>query len=198
MFSALEAKDPVTADHYRKLMEQVRQEQVCEKVIPKNLEKLPHFVKVHLNKNHEELEIRERSNCINAAFNFHDKNHTYSTYSTMDLLKRLLLEFTQVNSKQDLQFGDLVVLWSRLANSTINSPIQVVDLQPEAPGFPFGLVFDHVAVYLGDNQLFHKPDPTPSSRYQINDWDGVILLNEALPGFELTFHRKTGIIPAQS
>lgn len=51
-------------------------------------------------------------------------------------------------------------------------------------------VFDHVAVFVGKECLFHKPDPTLSNRYQINHWDKVVGISEAVDGFELTFQRK--------
>lgn len=192
MFSALTAKDQATADHYRQLMEQIRQQQISNTtLIPINSTKLPQFVKLHLNKNHQDLEITERSNCINAAFNFHDDQTRYSTYTTMDLLNRLQNEFMQIESRSQLQFGDLIVLWSRISDDWKDRKILIKDLNPAASGFPFGVVFDHVAVYIEQNQLFHKPDPTSSSRYQINHWHDVIPFNEVLPGFELTFHRKS-------
>jgi hypothetical protein len=172
-------------------MEELRQKHILERhLAPSDAERLPAFVRSVLDKNHSDLEMTEPSNCINAAFNFHSAFPDFSPRTTMDFLKTTQKDFFQIGSKEDLVFGDLLVLWSRNGDEWKDKKIVLKDLDPESPEFPFGLVFDHVAVFLGDDKLFHKPDPTLSSRYQINSWEDVTMFNESLRGFEMTYHRK--------
>ncbi len=143
-----------------------------------------------LNKSLRDLGIPEESNCINAAFSFHSRQPIFKPYSTMDFLEAIRSQYWQLESKNQLLVGDLVVFWSRVSDDWADRNILVKDLSPNSPGFPFGIVFDHVAVFVGQNNLYHKPDPTRESRFQINTWDDVVEFNQFIDGFELTFHRK--------
>lgn len=186
MFVALQAGNKSVANKFRLEMEALRQHSILSKTLPAF--ELSTFVQSTLNKNHHDLKIAEPSNCINAAFNFSSPSPTFTPYSTMDFLNIIKSEFQQIEHAE--QPGDLVVFWSRMDSTWEDRKIVIEDLDPTHPQFPFGLVFDHVAVYLGQNCLYHKPDPTLESRYQINHWDDVVGFSEVVNGFELTFHRR--------
>jgi hypothetical protein len=191
MFLALRNGDRGTAHFFRTLMENLRQKKIFSRQLPAfDPIQFPQFVRATLNKSQREVCLEHSSNCINAAFNFHSEYPVYSPYTTMDFLKTIRTDFKQLNFIDELQFGDLVVFWSRTGDEWKDKKISVEALNPISPGFPFGLVFDHVAVFIGSNCLFHKPDPTLDSQYQINHWDDVIGFSEVVDGFELTFHRK--------
>ncbi len=191
MFAAIQDGRREEADRLRVLMEGLRLSQISDQqFVPQNLHLLPLFVQRTLNKNQIEIGVAEGSNCINAVFNYHNEVAVFAPLTTMQFLNRVRSGFVQLDTKENLKTGDLVVLWSRNGDQWRDRKILVKDLCPEAPGFPFGLVFDHVAVFVGENKLYHKPDPALTSRYQINDWDEVVRFNELLDGFEVTFHRK--------
>lgn len=191
MFAAVQAGDKGRANKFRTLMEELRQNAISARPLPYfDLNKFTTFVRSTINKNPQDLGHVEASNCINAAFNFHSSQPAFTPYTTMDFLKVIRSDFEQLHSRDELQFGDLVVFWSRMNDEWKNRKILVSDLVTDDPKFPFGLVFDHVAVYVEQNCLYHKPDPTLQSRYQINHWDDVVGFSEAVSGFELTFHRK--------
>ena len=191
MFLALQMGDKDAADHFRELMEGIRRESILARKLPvfDHLQ-MPDFLNLVLNKNQFDLNLLLRSNCINAAFNFHSDHPIYEPYTTMDFLKQIRADFCQLSSREELQIGDLVVFWSSAIDQKDREPLKVVNLDPQAVGFPFGYVFDHVAVYLGQDCLFHKPNPTLISRYQINHWDDVVGFSEVVSGFEMTFHTK--------
>ncbi len=190
MFNAVQSGNHPTADHLRREMEHLRQNHIsASNSIPSLNDGIPAFVRKSLGKNPLELGHTEPSNCINAAFNFHAEFPRYLPFSTMEFLAVAQNQYRQLDDRHSLRSGDLVAMWSRTSNEWANRKIQLNELMPSAPGFPFGLVFDHVAVFLEDDLLFHKPDPTLESRYQINRWGDVISFNEVIPGFELTFHR---------
>ena len=192
MFAATQANDKHTAAHYRALMEELRQASIASRILPLfDFNKLPTFVHASLNKNQYDLNRDEASNCINAAFNFSSSQPVFTPYTTMDFLEVIRSDFLQFQSRDELRSGDLVVFWSRFSDDWKDRAILVTDLIKEDPGFPFGLVFDHVAVYVGEDCLYHKPDPNLESRYQINHWDDVVGFSEVVNGFELTFHRRT-------
>ena len=108
----------------------------------------------------------------------------------MDFLTEIRAKYKQASSIKDLKFGDWIVLWSRSDETWKNRKISVDDLDPEIPGFPFGVVFDHVMVYLDEQLIFHKPDPRLESYYQINKLEEVLLFNKLIDGFEMTFHKR--------
>src|SRR6476660_7903485 len=82
MFLAVQSGDVATANHYRVLMEEIRQSYFLSRVKPDaDLESLPDFVKVSLNKVQKDLGVSEASNCVNAVFNFHSLVPTYKPYS---------------------------------------------------------------------------------------------------------------------
>lgn len=72
-----------------------------------------------------------------------------------------------------------------------NRRIDVRRMNKEEADFPYGLVFDHIVVRLSDDLVFHKPDPTLESRYQIDLLGSVLMPNEGRTGFETTSHRRT-------
>ena len=181
MFLALQKGDKASADHFRELMEGVRQESISDRKLPRfNSEGFPDFLDYVLDKNQLDLKIPLKSNCINAAFNFHSNNPVYEPYSPMEFLSQIRSDYHQLKSRDELQVGDLIVLWSKTNGLWNQGPLKVEDLNPQSPDFPFGFVFDHVAVYVGQDCLFHKPDPTLTSRYQINHWDDVVGLSEVV------------------
>lgn len=191
MFLALQKGDKDSANHFRELMEGFRQESIRSRELPKfDADQLPDFLNFVLNKNQLDLNLPLRSNCINAAFNFHSDHPVYEPYTTMEFLNQIRTDFYQLKSRDQLRTGDLVVFWSKTNDHWNKGPLKVEDLDPQAVGFPFGFVFDHVAVYLGQDCVFHKPDPTPTSRYQINHWDDVVGFSEVVNGFEMTYHSK--------
>lgn len=191
MFEQLHSGNRDAANKFRVEMEAVRRAYTANrKMMLQVSSSLPPFVSLTLNRRQADLGISEASNCINAAFNFHKADPIWRPFSTMDFLSEIRSSFSQIQNQDELIAGDLIVFWSRAGNRWGDRKILVEKIDPEDPEFPFGLVFDHVAVYLGEKQLFHKPDPTPESPYQINLWEDVVAFNEMLPGFELTFHRK--------
>lgn len=192
MFEAQQKGDVALSDDLKKQFEDLRNvtfPKPTKEVVEQVIDRLPHFAAEVLGKNHLELELPEKSNCINAAFNFHDEITHWPTYSTMDFLSRIQTDFFQVEPSVEANWGDLVVLWSRTAGSWDNHAIDVHKMNSADPDFPYGLVFDHVAVRLNESLVFHKPDPTLESRYQIDFLESVVGATAANPGFELTFHR---------
>lgn len=191
MFAAVQSGDTLVANQCRNQMEDLRRQAVSTRQLPDfRVESLPIFSRQILNQNQQDLGIEHRSNCINAAFNFHSEKPSFQPYSTMEFLTSIRSDFQQFGSSDDLEFGDLVVFWSRVSDEWKNKNILVSALDPAAPGFPFGIVFDHVAVFVGAECLFHKPDPSMDSRYQVNHWADVVEFSRVVDGFEMTFHRK--------
>ena len=152
---------------------------------------LPAFVHAVLNKNNAELGLTENSNCMNAAWSFYSSSPNFTLLRPVDFLKFLQTYFFQFPETEELHYGDMLVIWSRTEGADLDKKIQVADLDPEDTGFPHGLVFEHVAVYLEDGHFFHKPDPSPESRYQIGFWKDIIRPMKDISGFEITLHRKS-------
>lgn len=191
MFSSVQAKDVEGAAKARHELESLRLSRMKSRSSAiTELTGVPDFVRKTLNQSQSDLEIVEASNCINAAFNFFAKVPRWEPYSTMEFLERVRCDFIQIDSRDQLLPGDLIGFWSRNGDEWIDRKIKMAEFSPKDPRFPFGIVFDHVAVFIGNNRLFHKPDPHKESRYQVNDWDDVVGFAQLVPGFELTFHRQ--------
>lgn len=64
------------------------------------------------------------------------------------------------------------------------------DLLLKHPGYPFGLIIEHAFVELDEERVFHKPDPKPSSRYEVIQRGEALLPYLKSVGYELTRHRR--------
>lgn len=191
MFQAKQAGNTQLADRLMVQMEVLRSQEYSvpsEDKISEISHTLPTFALNVLGKSQSELGLAERSNCINAAFNFHSLQPRYSPYSTMEFLNKIQKEFQQKPNDSQFRFGDLVVIWSRTIGTWDHRSIDVHMINKADADFPYGLVFDHVVVRLSEELVFHKPDPTLESRYQIDFLDSVVRPNIPNRGFELTFH----------
>jgi hypothetical protein len=194
MFAAIQAGREDAADKIRIQMEALRAQAFPKphhSLIEKMMHRLPGFAAHVLNRTQTELGRSERSNCINAAFNFHDPLARWETYSTGEFLERTQSGFVQAGGETPA-FGDLIVMWSRTpGGSWEDRKIDVHAMNGADPDFPYGLVFDHVVVFLTGDLVFHKPDPTPSSAYQIDFLNAVAAPLGLNFGFEITCHRKS-------
>ncbi len=200
MFSAKQIGDVHLAEALMIQMEAQRNSELPkprETALRSILSLLPPFASEVLGKSQAELGFIERSNCINAAFNFHDISARWEAYSTIDFLVRIQNDFVQLSNSEPFQFGDLAVMWSRTGGSWDGQTIDVHQINREDSEFPYGLVFDHIVVRLTDDLVFHKPDPTHESRYQIDYLTSVIALTVANRGFEVSFHRTKKLAPAR-
>lgn len=151
--------------------------------------RLPKFVPYVYGQRHSEGSLpRERSNCINAVINFFAKPYKYETVSTTDALTYLKNEFTQF--EQPPQFSDVVVFWSRSGGSWAQRKIRVSEMNPGDSDFPYGLVFEHMAVFIDEEIIFHKPSPAIEVPYKIDYFQASMTALKYSSGFEMTFHRR--------
>ncbi|MGE0762992.1 MAG: hypothetical protein AB7N80_06920 [Bdellovibrionales bacterium] len=194
MFHAKQNGQMQLADELMLQMEELRKKNFSSpnlSQIEEILPRLPSFAARTLGQSQADWGGLERANCINAAFNFHNEAPRSAPYSTMEFLDRIQAEFRQIQSDAMFQFGDLVVIWSRVGGAWDDKTIDVHQINKNDPDFPYGLVFDHVMVRLTEDLVFHKPDPVLESRYQIDFLNSVVILNVGNRGFELTFHRRS-------
>jgi phosphoglycolate phosphatase len=155
---------------------------------------MPLFVKTVFGKKHSAESYKSRANCINAVCNFFAKDgiFQFEPYKPMDLLNLLMQRCIQLQPDNTFQFGDIVVWWNRTGGSWDQRKILVSEINLKDADFPYGLVFDHVAVMVDKNIVFHKPNPSPASTYGFD-----YLANASYPaklgkGFEITRHRLIG------
>lgn len=192
MFQAKQAGDIPRAERLMAELEE-RREHISAKPSAREIDalegKLPVFARERLGKNQLERGSQVRANCITAAFGFHDPSPIEMEHTTMEFLLRIKNEFRQLIEGRDYKFGDLVVMWSRRGGSWDGLRVNVHEMNPTDPDFPYGLVFDHVAVRVREDLVFHKPDPRPESRFQIDYLESAMSTTASLTGFELTFHR---------
>lgn len=152
--------------------------------------RLPSYVKNVIGKKHGvDLELA-RLNCINAAFNFHGlKADNQSPLKPIELLNILYKQTDQVQSLDDFHFGDLVVWWNRNSGTWENKKISIKEMNFLDPNFPFGLIFDHVAIRVTNDIVFNKPNPSPSSEYRFDYLDTASYPSKLGVGYEMTLHR---------
>lgn len=194
MMKAAQASEHDAADEAKKLIERTRQElsmSPTQGILKGKLpQELPYFAQQVLGKSSVDLGREEKSNCINAALNFSAEKFRFEPYSPIELFDILQAYYFQIHTPQSLKFGDLIVAWSRDSKQARLPQILLSDLRKTDPAFPHGLIFDHVMVYLTKDIVFHKPDPTNVSRYQLDLLEAALLPTQSLFGFELTYHRK--------
>jgi hypothetical protein len=155
-------------------------------------QRIPQFVRCVLGKRHSDgLLPRERSNCINAVVGFFAAPpYKYETASTAEALTYLKNEFAQVELAPLQQFGDVVVFWSRSNGTWDHRKIRVAEMNPTDSDFPYGLVFEHMAVHVDDEVIFHKPSPALEIPYKFDFLQAAITALKHSHGFEMTIHRR--------
>lgn len=154
-------------------------------------ENVPTFIKKFIGKNEEPSGFR--SNCINASVNCfkNTEDYLFEPVRPMDFINQLKDEFEQFYMEPELKNGDLVVFWNREENgSWDNRSIQVKEIDPKDPDFPFGIIFDHVAYVVGENIVFNKPNPSPQSQYKFDYLETAMIPAKLSYGFEVTYHRR--------
>ena len=155
----------------------------------RNIE-LPIFARNVLGQSQTQLGLTVKSNCINAAFNFHGPQINWEPYKPIDFVKLIQGHYLQLPHGDNLTYGDLIVMWSRTSGSWDDRKIMTSEINESDPDFPYGLVFDHVVVFLEDNLVFHKPNPKMESKYCIETLTTAMSVTIDKMGFELTYHRK--------
>ena len=162
---------------------------MAEDIPPGLLDKLPSWICQVLNQCNEDLGIEKETNCISAALSFYLNQPIFDPFDTMQFLKTISTDFVQVSNIDDFHYGDLVTFWSRSGGSWDNKLIEVNNINPADSDFPYGLIFDHIAVRLTPDIVFHKPDPTLVSNYRLDFLESAYATTVANSGFEMTFHR---------
>lgn len=152
----------------------------------------PAFIRHVLGKCHAKSDLPdERSNCINAALNFGaEPPYHFATASTLDLIQLLQKQFFQLDSQTKPQFGDALVYWSRSGGSWDSRPIDVSKINLQNRDFPYGLVFEHIAIAVSDNVAFHKPSPARDVPYKLDYFAALEITLRHSQGFERTLHRR--------
>jgi len=157
--------------------------------------RLPEFVRKVHGKRHDSGPLpRERSNCINAVINFFSSPpYRFETASTLDALALLQNDFTQFDESHELCDADVVVFWSRLEQGAWHDrKIRVREMNISSPDFPYGLIFEHIAVVIDAESeiIFHKPSPALEVPYKIESLNAAVSTLKYSRGYEATWHRR--------
>jgi tetratricopeptide (TPR) repeat protein len=151
---------------------------------------MPAYVRSVLWKMHGKELVTAGQNCINAALGFHGIDHDRLTpFAPIDFLRFLIAQTEQIENVEDFRFGDLVVWWNRSEGAWANKKIIVENISFSDPDFPYGLIFDHVAVRISPEIVFNKPNPSPNSCYKFDFLDTASYPSKLGEGHEMTFHR---------
>jgi tetratricopeptide (TPR) repeat protein len=154
--------------------------------------RMPDIVRNVIGKRHGNELWTGRFNCINAAMAFHDLaplEANSSVASPADFLRILIQKTLQIFDFNDFQFGDFVVWWNRSGGSWDERLIRIEEMDLESPGFPYGLIFDHVAIRVRQQIVFNKPNPSPDSEYRFDFLDSAAYPSRLGRGHEMTVHR---------
>lgn len=191
MFRAQERGKRAEAEALKCRIEEMRLAHTRRPAILPDLRGLPEFVR-------RKLGFADQGNCINAAFNFHFTPEREEPFSTMEFMLGIQRWFHQIGENEDWRCGDLLVFWSRRAGGSWDQRrIEVQQMKADDLDFPYGLVFDHVAVRLDREVGFHKPDPTAFSRYRVDYLQAIAMPTRGNRGFEVTYHRRKNYLCAK-
>lgn len=152
---------------------------------------MPLFVKTVFGKRHGSELANSRANCINAVYNFFstDEIFQFEPCKPMDLLNLLMHKCVQLHSDSSHQFGEIIVWWNRTSGSWDHRKILISEINLKDADFPYGLVFDHVAVMVEKDIVFHKPNPSPTSTYGFDYLSTASYPAKLGKGYEITRHR---------
>jgi tetratricopeptide (TPR) repeat protein len=169
----------------RRWLPQVAEDEV-QRLLDMN--SMPIFVKKVMDAGANENSVR--SNCINGAMNFHTRNILRADpYKPMELLTFLMEETDQLTDEDDYQFGDLVVWWNRSGGKWEKRQIRIDEIRTDDPEFPYGLIFDHVAIRVTPEIVFNKPNPSPQSKCRFDYLKTAAYPSRLGRGHEMTLHR---------
>lgn len=157
------------------------------------IQNMPTYVREVLGKRHGMELSPARLNCINAALNFHGIECGRSRpFKPIELLHFLLERTTQIKNIGDFQFGDLIIWWNRSGGSWVHRKIIIDDMKFDDVDFPYGLIFDHVAVRVRPEVVFNKPNPSLYSEYKFDFLESASYPSKLGDGYEVTLHRVRG------
>lgn len=162
--------------------------QVPESEVQKILQNksIPDFVRKMLG-----TKTTARLSCINAALNYHEIGMDRITpFKPMELLDYLCKNTEQIFDIEDFQPGDLIVWWNRAGGSWDSRKIVIKNMFFDDPDFPYGLVFDHVAVRVASDIVFNKPNPSPDSEFKLDCLETAAYPSKLGKGHEITLHRS--------
>ncbi len=158
-------------------------------IVSKN--QTPDFVRLVNGKKHSEISSTGRPNCINSVFNFFSQPpYWHETAPTSEALKFLQDECDQIEEPGFKKLGTIVAFWSRTIGAWDNKKISVRNIIPSDSTFPYGLVFEHIAVFLDPEIVFHKPSPALEVSYKLDFFESAIGTLKYANGFETTWHLK--------
>jgi hypothetical protein len=110
-----------------------------------------------------------KSNCATAAFGFHRPLRSDEVIGTFDVLDRLSQDYRRLRSGDQLQFGDLIVLWDQDGNPR------------------------HLMIYLDDHLVFQKGSFEAEDPFVIQTLDAALAVYYDPTQFlfppRFTFHR---------
>lgn len=101
-----------------------------------------------------------------------------------------MLNFVAENFLQieDEDSNALILVWSRSSLELPIGKIRINELAKRSAGFPFGLILEHSFVQIDDEFVFHKADPTMTSKVEIIQLSKAVEPYTRLKGFEMTRH----------
>ena len=161
---------------------------VAEEIVANDL--IPQFVRKKLEKKRPGQGALARFNCIDAAWGFHGvESDDREPAKPIDFLRYLLAGTIQVQSVDDFRLGDFFVFWNRSEGSWDNRKIILSEMNLNDSDFPYGLIFDHVAVRVTSQVVFHKPNPSPHCECRLDYNETAAFPSRLGTGHEVTLHR---------
>jgi tetratricopeptide (TPR) repeat protein len=152
--------------------------------------KIPDFVKQVIFKKHGRNLPDTRLNCINAALGFHGVSEiNQMPAKPIELLNFLKKNTIQIEDLNDFEFGDFIVFWNRNGGTWDQKKIIISQINYNDPDFPYGLVFDHVAIRITMDIVFNKSNPSQDSEYKFDYFTTACYPSKLGKGFEITIHR---------
>ena len=152
---------------------------------------VPDFVRLTVGKKHSEVADIGRPNCINAIFNYFAKPpYKYETAKTDELLTFLLNDCVQIDKYEKNEGIKIAVFWSRSGGSWDHQKIVIQKMNSSDIDFPYGLVFEHIAVFVDSEIVFHKPSPAKEVPNKLDYIESVVGGFKHAKGFEITWHIK--------
>lgn len=130
-------------------------------------------------------------NCFTTVISYF-KNQTIDGLTSA----QAMLEWLQSHTNQVLAFNSdtIVVVWSTSNQSLSPDKVEVSKMLKSSPGYPFGLVMEHAAVFLNQEDVFQKASPKDSDPFEIINFNTMMKNHYShLPWLRTTFHEITNL-----
>ncbi len=150
-------------------------ESVCEKIVQETV-----------GKKATEIDSSYRINCFTTVISYFNDQLQNGKTTAQEMLDWLQANTTQVLVPSETS---IVIFWSSSDVSVSPDLIDINILKRDSPGYPFGLVMEHAAVFISKEEVFQKASPKDEDGFEVVHYSKILSAYcNRFPWLRITIH----------